>query len=333
SQRQVVASGDGSTSRQFNYIRNSVKVVMDAYDGTVEFYSLEPHGPDPMIAAYRNIFPGLFKPIDEMPESLRAHVRYPEDMFRVQAAAFVNYHITDPREFFQREDQWAIATEVVGEGETRAVSPYYSIMRLPGEEELEFVLITPFTPRERQNLTAWMGARSDGEHYGDIVVYDFPTDRVFTGPRQVEARIDNDPIISEQFALWNQSGSTVVRGNLLVIPMGESLLYAKPIYLQANSLAFPELKRVILATHDHVVMEPTLDAAMRALLARQGDLPPDAPQEPGEPGDPTGGVPPGEVRRLLSELETALESGDSLLEALETLAQAMRDLLGVAQDE
>jgi uncharacterized protein len=305
--------------------------VVDAFHGTVNFYTIEPHGPDPLIEAYRNIFPGLFQPIEAMPAGLRDHIRYPEDFFLAQANAYLNYHMTDPREFFQREDQWAVADEMVGIGQAsrfRSVSPYYAIMRLPGQEEQEFVLILPFTPSERQNLIGWMAARSDGENYGEIVVYRFPSDRVFPGPRQIEARIDNDPEISEQFALWNQSGSSVVRGNLLAIPIGESLLYAKPIYLQADSLAFPELRRVILATHAHVVMEPTLESAVRALLARQGDLPP----EPGGPIDPGVGIQPGELRRMLTELENALESFVGGAEELARILQALRELAGVATE-
>ena len=241
--------------------------------------------------------------------------------------------MTDPREFFLKENQWALGEEVVGTviqtennpnaitQRDRVVDPYYMIMKLPGEEREEFVLILPFTPQDKPNLVAWMAARSDGEHYGDIIVFEFPKDRIFHGPSQIEARIDNDPEISEQFTLWDQSGSRVVRGNLLVIPIGEALLYAEPIYLQADSLAFPELKRVILATGDNVVMEPTLDEAIRAIL---GGERPDRLND----GPVVGGIPPDVLLGIADELRTAIESlhggaaalGDSL-QALEDLAE------------
>ena len=241
--------------------------------------------------------------------------------------------MTDPREFFLKENQWALGEEVVGTviqtennpnaitQRDRVVDPYYMVMKLPGEECEEFVLILPFTPQDKPNLVAWMPARSDGEHYGDIIVFEFPKDRIFNGPSQIESRIDNDPEISEQFTLWDQSGSRVVRGNLLVIPIGEALLYAEPIYLQADSLAFPELKRVILATGDNVVMEPTLDEAIRAIL---GGERPDRLND----GPVVGGIPPDVLLGIADELRTAIESlhggaaalGDSL-QALEDLAE------------
>lgn len=323
SSRQSLSLEDLSNTLPFNYIRNSVKVVMDAYDGTLDFYAIEPSGSDPLLATYDAAFPGLFQPFDAMPRGLREHIRYPEELLRAQAGAFVQYHMTDPKEFFLKEDQWELAEEVFGaEAAPRTVTPYYVIMKLPGETSEEFVLVLPFTPQDKPNLVAWMAARSDGEHYGEIEVFEFPKDRLFNGPSQIEARIDNDPVISEQFTLWNQSGSQVIRGNLLVIPIGEALLYAEPIYLQAESLAFPELKRVILATADRVVMEPTLADAVDALL---GGIQPTMPD--GEPVP--GGIPRDQLIRVLEDLRNAVES---LRGGADGLDQALRDLEALAGD-
>ena len=306
-------------NRDFNYIRNSVKVVIDAFNGTVTFYTIEPRRPDPLLTVYRNIFPALFKPIEEMPEGLREHIRYPEVLLRAQATTFLQYHMTDPKEFFLKEDQWAIPNEVVLESQSQPVDPYYVIMKLPGQQGAEFVMILPFTPQDKPNLVAWIAARSDGEHYGDILLYTFPKERLFNGPSQIEARIDNDPKISEQFTLWGQSGSIVIRGNLLVIPIGESLLYAEPIYLQAEALEFPELKRVILATADDVVMEPSLREAVAALAGGARVVRPDD----GEPVP--GGIAPEDLQRILDAIQEGLgtlrEGVDQLDESLETLDQ------------
>ncbi len=332
---RVGGNGDfDSFEKPFNYVRNTVKVVIDAYNGSMTFYTIEPGDPDPILQVYRNIFPSLFTPIEEMPAGLREHIRYPEELLRAQADAFLQYHMTDVKEFFLKEDEWELAQEVVGvdvivDPETgdarprnRTITPYYVIMKLAGEEFEEFVLILPFTPKDKPNLVAWMAARSDGEHYGEIIVFEFPKDRLFNGPSQIEARIDNDPVISEQFTLWNQSGSQVLRGNLLVIPIGEALLYAEPIYLQAESLAFPELKRVVLATNDKVVMEPTLDEAVAALLGGER-LSPQSGEVSAE-----GGVPREELQRVLDALLQALESLESGTAGLEESANALRELAG-----
>jgi uncharacterized membrane protein (UPF0182 family) len=309
--------------RDFNYIRNSVKVVVDAYNGSMTFYTFERHRPDPIIRMYQQIFPDLFSSESEMPPGLRGHIRYPETMLRAQANTYLQYHMTDPREFFLKEDQWAIPNEVVMEGIPQEVQPYYVIMKLPGEEEPEFVLILPFTPKDKPNLVAWMAARSDGDHYGDILVYNFPKDRLVHGPSQIEARIDNDPLISEQFTLWGQSGSIVIRGNLLVIPIGETLLYAEPIYLQAETLDFPELKRVILVTADAVVMEPSLDEAVSSLLGKRTTT---RPTKLGE--NVLGGIPPEEFDRAIGELRDAL---DALQEGFGGLDFAVEGLEGLTQ--
>jgi uncharacterized membrane protein (UPF0182 family) len=319
---QAVASANTVFDRPLNYIRNSVKVVIDAFDGTMTFYTIEIGGPDPVLAMWRNTFPDLFTPIDQMAPSLKKHIRYPEELLEAQADTFLQYHMTDAQAFFLKEDQWELADEVVGTGTSRAVDPYYVIMKLPGEESVEFAQILPFTPQDKPNLVAWMAARSDGDHYGDISVYTFPKDRLFNGPSQIEARIDNDPVISEQFTLWDQSGSRVIRGNLLVIPIGQTLLYAEPIYLEADSLAFPELKRVILATGDRVVMEPTLDEAVRSLL---GGRRPERPRD-GEPV--VGGVPPEELARVLEDVRRALESLQGGTEGLADSIRALEELTG-----
>jgi uncharacterized protein len=309
--------------RDFNYIRNSVKVVVDAFNGSMTFYTFERQRPDPIISMYRQVFPDLFTPEEEMPPGLRDHIRYPETMLRAQANTYLQYHMTDPREFFLKEDQWAVPDEVVLEGQSQPVQPYYVIMKLPGEEEAEFVLILPFTPQDKPNLVAWMAARSDGEHYGDILVYNFPKDRLFNGPSQIEARIDNDPLISEQFTLWGQSGSIVIRGNLLVIPIGETLLYAEPIYLQAETLQFPELKRVILVTADAVVMEPSLDEAVSSLLGKRTTT------RPTDPGSSVpGGIPPEEFDRAIEDLRDALDALQEGFGGLDNAVEGLERLKG-----
>ena len=257
----------------YNYIRNSVKVVVDAYDGETTFYLVD--GQDPIIQTYAKIFPELFIPLDSMPESLRAHVRYPEDLFHAQITNYLIYHITDPVARYNQEDVWNIPTELFGESSTPIpLDPYYVIMRLPGETEEEFVLIMPLTPARRQNTIAWVAARSDGENYGKLVTFRFPTDSLVFGPQQVESRIDQDPIISAQVALWNQSGSRVIRGNLLMIPIGNGNIFVEPIYLQAETSQLPELKRVIVANGNRIAMEPTLRESLAVVFGeREASLP------------------------------------------------------------
>ena len=249
--------------RSFNYIRNSVKVVVDAYDGTVTLYAAEPD--EPLLRTQQRIYPGLVRPLTEMPESLRKHVRYPEDLFRVQAEVFLTYHMRDPQVFYNREDQWQVAFESFADQRV-SVEPYYVIMRLPDEPEEEFLLMLPFTPAKKDNMIAWLAARSDGENYGTLLLYKFPKERLIFGPMQIEARIDQNPEISAQLTLWNQGGSRVIRGNLLVIPVGNSTLYVEPVYLQAEQGRLPELKRVVVATGNRLVMEPTLNAALASIF-------------------------------------------------------------------
>jgi len=251
-----------------NYIRNSVKVVIDAYDGTTTFYVFDTH--DPMIAAYRRIFPTLFKDAAEMPAALHKHIRYPELLLKVQAAVYSLYHMTDPEVFYNREDLWTVASEVglgeSGEQRTQSMEPNFVLMKLPGETSTEFVGILPFTPANRNNLIGWIAGRSDGANYGTSVVYNFPKTKLVDGPLQIEARIDQNAQLSGQLTLWNQQGSHVRRGTLLVIPCGRALLYAEPIYLQAERSPMPELRLVVLALQDRLAYGPTFESAMRSLF-------------------------------------------------------------------
>jgi uncharacterized protein len=258
----------GIFRNRINYMRNSVKAVVDAYDGTTTFYLFD--ASDPIIAAYRGIFPSLFRDGSELPDGLRKHVRYPELMLQLQATVYGLYHMTNPDVFYNREDLWSVATEV-GMGEQRqqaqqVMEPNFVLMTLPGERRIEFIEILPFTPANRNNLIGWIAARSDGEHYGKAVVYDFPKTKLIDGPLQVEARIDQNAQLSGQLSLWNQQGSHVRRGGLIVMPVGRALLYAEPIYLQAEHSPMPELRLVVLALQDRLAYAPTFDAALAALL-------------------------------------------------------------------
>ncbi len=270
---------------QANYIRNSVKVVVDAYNGDVTYYVAEPD--DPLIQTYAHIFPDLFKPLDEMPEGLRAHLRYPVEMFNLQASVLRTYHMQDTRVFYTKEDQWQFPTEQY-QGQSQVMEPYYTTIQLPGEEKEEFVLMLPFTPNERNNMISWMAARMDGDNYGELILFNFPKDRTIWGPQQIEARIDQNSVISQQISLWDQRGSSVIRGNLLVLPVNESILYVEPLYLRSDQSQLPELARVIVAYGDMVVMEENLDAAlMRIFGDYKGDgvpVPP-ADEEPEPPAD------------------------------------------------
>jgi len=247
-----------------NYVRNSVKVVINAYDGAVTFYLIDPE--DAIVNTYAAIFPALFRPIDEMPVSLREHLRYPLDLFQIQSLVYQTYHMTDPRVFYNKEDLWTIPVETYGDTE-RSMEPYYVIMRLPGEEQEEFVLMLPFTPKQKDNMITWLAARSDSDKYGKLIAYNFPKDKLIYGPRQIEARIDQDAAISEQFTLWGQKGSTVIRGSLLVIPIEESILYVEPVYLRAERGQLPELRRVVVTSGDLIAMEKTLAESLNVIYA------------------------------------------------------------------
>lgn len=242
-----------------NYIRNSVKATLDAYDGDLAFYMSDPT--DPVIRAYAEIFPGLLRPIEAMPSGLRAHLRYPEDLFLIQSRLLATYHMQDPQIFYNKEDLWSIPQK--GEGE---MEPYYTIMKLPKETKEEFVLLLPYTPARRDNMSALLAARSDGGQYGKLIVYLFPKQKLVYGPRQVEARIDQDAYISQQLTLWNQTGSQVIRGSLLVIPIKDSLLYVEPLYLAASAGSIPELRRVIVAYGNQLTMEDNLELALAKIF-------------------------------------------------------------------
>ncbi len=246
-----------------NYIRNSVKVVVDAYNGDVTFYQMDPA--DGLTNAWGKIYPGIFTPADQMPADLVKHMRYPEDLLTIQAATLSVYHMKEPQIFYNREDVWEVPTEMYG-GEEIGVVPYYAVMVLPGETDEEMVLMQPFSPRTKQNMVSWMAARMDGDAYGQLVLITFPKDKLVYGPQQIEARISNDPVISAQLTLWDQAGSEAIRGNLLVIPVGESLVYVEPLYLQAEQSAIPELTRVIVAYGDAVVMEKDLRTALEGVF-------------------------------------------------------------------
>jgi len=243
-----------------NYMRNSVKVVVDAYNGGINFYISDPD--DVIIKVYASIFPGAFKPISEMPGDLKKHVRYPRDLFRIQTAMYATYHMNDPKVFYNKEDLWEVPVH-----NDKAMDANYLIIKLPEEKKEEFVILVPYTPAKRDNLAAWFAARCDEQNYGKLLVFTFPRDRLVFGPRQIDARIDQNSYISQQLSLWNQRGSTVIRGKLLIIPIEKSLLYIQPLFLAAEDKGgLPELRRVIVAYENDVVMEENLEQALTALF-------------------------------------------------------------------
>ena len=289
-----------------NYIRNSVKIVIDAYNGTVAFYVAD--AVDPIVATYRKIFPSLFRPLDAMPPDLRQHIRYPEDLFTIQALQYRAFHMDVPEVFYNREDLWQFPREPTAPdemdagGETR-MAPYYIMMRLPGEPQTEFFLMLPMTPSQRENMIAWLAARCDLPEYGKLIVYEFPKEKLVYGPFQIEALINQNTEISQQISLWNQMGSRVIRGNLLVVPIGASILYVSPLYLRAQSGQLPELKRVIAAYGERVVMEETLPAALAALFkpsAPVAGLPAVGAPSPAGPADER-------ARRALADYDRAID--------------------------
>jgi uncharacterized protein len=286
-----------SDVESINYIRNSVKIVIDAYDGTVRYYVAD--AVDPMVKTYEKIFPGTFLPMSKMPPSLRAHIRYPEFVFRVQTNALRTYHMRDPQAFYNRSDQWDIPNEIVETStEPQPVEPYYVVMKLPEETNERFLLMRPFTPHGKDNMVAWMAAKCDPDDYGKIILYEFPKDKLIYGPAQIEARINQEPAVSQQLTLWNQGGSRVNRGNQLVIPIEKSLIYVKPLYLQSETSQIPELKRVIVAYGNQLAMEPTLDAALARIFGGA------APSAEPTAAAPTAAVAPGtpaQVRKLINQ--------------------------------
>jgi uncharacterized protein len=297
---------------RLNYVRNAVKIAVDAYDGTVTFYATDES--EPVLAAYARIFPGLFRPFTDMPADLKSHVRYPEDLFLIQTEMYRTYHMTNPDVFYNKEDLWSRPVEG-GAGEHRsAADPYYVIMKLPGEAGEEFVLMQPMTPANRSNMVAWLAARNDEPHYGELVEYQFPKERLLYGPQQIEARIDQDTTISQQLSLWNQMGSKVIRGNLLVIPVEDAVVYVEPLYLRSTQGQIPELKRVIVAYDDRLAMAHTLDAALAAVFepgaARPAafELPGTAPAAP--PQEAPSAVAPTSARAHYRAALDALRADD-----------------------
>ena len=280
-----------------NYMRNSVKVVIDAYEGTTKFYAFDEN--DPVLKAWSTVYPDLISPASEIPEQIKAHFRYPQGLFTVQAEVFKNYHMTNPRTFYNKEDSW----ELPGERDGAAMEPFYVLMRLPGDPAKDFQMIVPFTPRNRDNMIGWMAAKSDPADYGRRVVYQFPKDRVILGPKQVTSRINSDDVISPQLSLWNQRGSNVIFGNQLVIPLNESVVYIQPIYLQAEQTAIPQLTRVVVVYADKVEMAADLRTA---LLQVFGEKPSDVPSDGGT--TPTADA--ATAMQLYEEAVAAQKAGD-----------------------
>ena len=316
---------------EVNYIRNSVKVLIDARTGDMSFYLID--GSDPVARTWEKIFPDLFQPGAEMPDFMVDHLRYPELLFRLQADLYLQYHVSDPGVFFVGEDFWNIPTERFRQQE-QPVDPYYVIMKLPGEVEEEFALILPFTPRNKQNTVAWLAARSDGDHYGTLRAYRFPTDDLVFGPAQIEARIDQNPGISQQITLWDQAGSEVIRGNLLMIPIGDSFLFVEPIYLQASNSRLPELQRIVVANGNSIAMEETFAQSLDVVLGRRastlpgtGNFPtqPSTPSTPTTPSTPSQPL-PDDLSGLLQQAQEAFDASEAELERLREILEALRQL-------
>ncbi len=326
-----------------NYIRNSVKVVIDAYNGTTTFYVFDTE--DPVLAAYRRIYPALFTDASRMPADLRRHVRYPEDLLRLQSEVYGLYHMTRPEVFFNREDLWTVATETVsdanGQQSVEPMHPNYVLMKLPNGTAEEFVQILPFTPANRNNLIGWIAGRSDGAAYGTTAVYNFPKTRLIDGPQQIEARIDQNAQLSGQLTLWNQQGSHVLRGSLLVIPTGRALLYAEPIYLQAQQSPMPELRLVVLALQDKLAYGTTFQAALAALFEGEPSSltatePPHGPQPAAEStpqpaGSPPAAQPPADLNALIADASKNFEEYQRLT-AAGKLAEAGQKLEALKAD-
>ena len=309
----------GIQTGPLNYIRNSVKIVMDAYDGSMTFYVADPS--DPIIRAWQGVFPSVFHPLAEIPDDLRAHLRVPEDLFNVQTDLFGRYHVTDPETFFTENDRWTVPRGQASE-QSLPSEAYYVIMRMPGEPDPEFLLLQPMVPTSRPNMIAWIAARNDPEHYGGVRVYRFPTDTSVFGPAQIEARIDQDPIISAQVTLWSQSGSNVVRGNLIVVPVGDTLIYLQPIYLQSTSARFPEFQRIVVASPTKVVWARTLGESLELLLQNGGSPGPTpspgttpSPGPTATPGPTPGTDLPTDVAGLVAYANAHFEAAQAALRA------------------
>ncbi|MFC1872480.1 UPF0182 family protein [Chloroflexota bacterium] len=289
-----------------NYIRNSVKAIVNAYDGSVTLYVTEPD--DPLIQTYQAIFPSLFTPQEEMPAELAQHLRYPEDMFTIQASVYQSYHMQDARVFYNKEDLWTFPREVYA-GNEQVMDPYYIIMRLPETDMEEFLLMVPFTPVNKNNAIGWLAARCDGDNYGKLLAYQFPKDKTVYGPSQIENRIQQDTVITEQLALWGRGGSRVIRGNLLLIPIGQSKIYVEPVFLQADAGGLPEMKRVIVAVGDNIIMKPTLAEALSTVFGIEAPTPPSQP--PGTTSEPQTGIE--DIADLIQRANEYYENAQALL--------------------
>jgi uncharacterized membrane protein (UPF0182 family) len=312
-------------SLRFNSIRNSVKILVDAYDGTVQLFAVDQS--DPVLQTYAKIFPSLFTS-DPIPDGVRAHFRYPVDLFQIQAQMYLPYHMTNAETFYNQEDLWRLPTQLY-EDQEEVMEPYYVIMKLPESEQEEFLLILPFTPVNKDNMVAWMAARCDGDNYGTALLYDFPKQELIYGPQQIEARIDQDSDISQQLTLWSQEGSKVIRGDLLVIPLENSLLYVEPIYLRAEQSELPELKQVIVAYDENIIMRETLEESLAVVFGAQTEQP-ESPQTPATPSQPAPNLTPlaQEALQTYQAAQDALQSGNwaeygELTQELETLLQEL----------
>ena len=313
-----------------NYIRNPVKASVDAYHGTVTLWAVEPE--DPLLRVYARVFPGIFAPLDSMPEDLKQHMRYPDEMFAIQAQVYATYHMTDPQVFYNKEDLWRVARRQEGTERDGTMTPYFTVMKLAGVgEKEEFVLLLPFTPARKENMIAWMSARSDPPNYGKLLVYSFPKQRLVYGPQQIESRISQDTEIAKELTLWNQQGSRVIRGNLLVVPVDSSLVYFQPLYLQAeNQAGLPELKRILVAAGDRIAMESTMAAALSRVFGADAAMASEAAREPDRGREPA-------VAAAAAPARTADASATRLRRAAEIYAraeQALRrgDLQGYARE-
>jgi len=303
-------------------------VLVNARTGDMSFYLID--DTDPVAKTWEKIFPDLFQPGTTMPDFMVDHLRYPELLFRLQADHYLRYHVSNPQAFFVGEDFWNIPTERFRQKEQQ-VDPYYVIMKLPGETKEEFALILPFTPRNKQNTVAWLAARSDGDQYGTLRAYRFPTDDLVFGPAQIEARIDQNPGISQQLTLWDQSGSEVIRGNLLMIPIGESFLFVEPIYLQASNSRLPELKRIVVANGNAIAMEETFQQSLDVVLGRRASSLPGTGSSikiPSTPNAPTASTQPlpADLTGLLQQAQEAFDASETELLRLREILEALRQL-------
>ncbi|MFQ5716117.1 MAG: UPF0182 family protein, partial [Nitrospinales bacterium] len=309
-----------------NYVRNSVKVVIDAYNGSMDFYIADLE--DPIILTYRGIFPTLFKNLEEMPVDLKRHIRYPVDLFTIQTFIYSTYHMKTPQVFYNKEDQWEIP-----EIDNELMQPYYTIMKLPGKEREEYILMLPFTPQGKSNLSAWMVARSDGEHFGKLAVYTFPKQRLVYGPNQIVARINQNAEVSRQISLWDQRGSNVIQGNLLVIPIEEALIYVRPLYLKADAGKIPELKRVIVGYEDRIAMEPTLNEALKKIFTGL-DIPSahEAPRVAGAEPSASAPVDSGRVVLKRSDFDKIKSLFQKAMDSQKRLEQTLEDYRGELEE-